>query len=297
MNEPLLKHIESFMVYLQKERGYSENTGAAYKRDLLQLKTWVDEIYQDKDFMEIMTKPVLKMYTYFLAESEQSKRSIARKIASIKSFSGFLRKKGIIENNPAVSLVTPRLDKPLPAFLTANQTGRMELSEEGDEIQLRNRAVAELFYGTGIRLSELYSLSVGDVDWRNSMIRVVGKGNKERDVPVTPDALRLMKRYISIRKGIAGFDQPLFKGRKGSRLSKRQIQRITTSELSRVTDIKKKSPHVLRHTFATHLLDQGADIRAVKELLGHSSLSTTQVYTHISKEHLKKSYKQAHPRA
>jgi integrase/recombinase XerC len=155
----------------------------------------------------------------------------------------------------------------------------------------------ELFYGSGIRLSELWSLTVGNVQFKSSTVRVLGKGKKERIVPLTQGALDLIREYLLLRKETAGHSAPLFINEKGARLSRRHIERIVASAIARVSQQKKKSPHVLRHSFATHLLDHGADIRAVKELLGHASLSTTQIYTHLSKERILEAYRQAHPRA
>jgi integrase/recombinase XerC len=218
-------------------------------------------------------------------------------VAALKSFSRYCVKNRILSGNPAKTLANPKLDKPLPAFITTKQADMLAAGDPEDEQGIRNRAVVELLYGSGIRLAELQQLTAGAIDRRSRVVRVLGKGRKERVVPVTLDAIDLIDRYISVRAVAKEQTDPLFVNKAGKRLSRRQIERIVQRELAAVSQLRKKSPHVLRHSFATHLLDAGADIRAVKELLGHASLATTQVYTHISKEHLLKVYRQAHPRS
>jgi site-specific recombinase XerD len=183
-------------------------------------------------------------------------------------------------------------------FLTQKQTEMLvPPPRESTEALLRNHAIIEFFYGSGLRLAELQALAVNSVNTKNETVRVMGKGRKERVVPLTATAVEAMNTYLSVRTSVKAPGSPLFTGSRGNPLSRRQIERIVAKELSFVSQQKKRSPHVLRHSFATHLMDAGADIRAVKELLGHSSLSTTQIYTHVSREHLLKAYKQAHPRA
>jgi tyrosine recombinase XerC len=293
------KYIGMFIEYLLKEKGYSINTCESYKRDLKQFTSFINQNYPYFSFEEIMKKQILRDFTYTLTGYKFKSRTIARKIASLKSFCKFLVKKKFLQNNPAKTLLSPKLDKPLPVFITEKQAIDLDnkIIPKNNEDNIRNKAIIELFYGSGIRLSELHSLNVGTIDYKNLMVKVLGKGKKERIVPITKHAIDLIKKYLSLRKSKKGYDSPLFATKKGKRLSKRQIQRIVEKCLSYVSLQKKKSPHVLRHSFATHMLDNGADIRAVKELLGHSSLSTTQIYTHISKEHLKKVYRLAHPHA
>jgi len=289
--------ISGFCEYLQKQRGYSTHTVDAYRSDLAQFHQFVDRETAKNSIEEVMTKTALRAFIYSFGEKGGVKpRTIARKVAALKSLSRYCVKNRLIPVNQAKLLSAPKLDKPLPFFLTQKQTEMMNTPIPDAEADLRNRAIVELLYGTGIRLAELHALNVDTVDRRSGLVRVLGKGRKERVVPVTADAIQLIEKYIGVRRTAKNHDDPLFVNKKGDRLSMRQIERIVTLELSAVSRQKKRSPHVLRHSFATHLLDGGADIRAVKELLGHSSLATTQVYTHVSKEHLQKIYKQAHPR-
>jgi tyrosine recombinase XerC len=289
--------IKDFLDYLLKQRGYSANTVDAYRRDLAQYCEYANDTVGTNDARELLTKGVLRTFIYSFREHGFKSRTIARKVATLKSLAKYCVKNKIIAINPAKTLSTPKLDKPLPTFLTQRQTGAMVPEDRTDIAAVRNRAIVELFYGTGMRLAELHALNADTIDRKNRLVRVLGKGRKERVVPVTPIAIELIERYLGMRKDTRGAGSPLFTGKDGKRLSRRQIERVVGSELAAVSQAKKKSPHVLRHSFATHLLDAGADIRAVKELLGHASLSTTQVYTHVSKEHLMKVYAQAHPRA
>ncbi|MBD3343695.1 MAG: tyrosine recombinase [Chitinivibrionales bacterium] len=292
----LMDAIKRFLSYIEKEKGFSENTVTAYRRDLIQFSAFVEKEFEGESLSRVMTRNVLRTFTYALSRDGLRSRTLARKIATLKSFSKYCAKQGILSANGAKTISSPRLDKPLPSFLTEKQAATLDSSVAGGD-NLRNRAIVEVFYGSGIRLSELYALNVGTVDFRNAIMRVIGKGKKERIVPLTSIAIDLIRTYIKKTRSGAALDEPLFVNKRGDRLSKRQVQRVVEKELAAVSQLKKKSPHVLRHTFATHLLDRGADIRAVKELLGHSSLATTQIYTHVSKEHLQKVYKQAHPRS
>jgi integrase/recombinase XerC len=299
----LQDHITSFLDFLLKEKGFSAHTIDAYKSDLAQFTAFIVQNFPEATFEGVMKKAVLRDFTYSIGEQKLKPRSIARKVAALKSFSKFCVRRHLLGVNPAKLLANPKLDKPLPAFLTEKQAqdldGNFEAKETGTPPAeaCRNRAIVELFYGSGMRLSELFGLNAGTIDYKRASVRVLGKGKKERIVPVTGQAISAIREYLETRSPAAAYDSPLFTNEKGARLSRRQIERVVSTELSAVTQQKKKSPHVLRHSFATHLLDRGADIRAVKELLGHSSLSTTQIYTHLSKEHLLKVYRQAHPRS
>lgn len=289
--------ITSFLDYLLKQKGYSEHTVDAYERDLNQFQDYVKEEIGKTAIDEIMIKLVLRGFVYSFRPHGFKPRTIARKVATLKSFSKFCVREKLIDINPAKLLASPKLDKPLPTFITQKQAEKIDTVKPKGIQSTRNRAIVELFYGTGMRLAELHSLNVGTIDRKKLLVRVIGKGRKERVVPVTLDAITFIDSYLTQRPNKKAHSDPLFTIKNGKRLSRRQIERVVSQELSLVSQQKKKSPHVLRHSFATHLLDGGADIRAVKELLGHSSLSTTQIYTHVSKEHLQKVYKQAHPRA
>ncbi|KMQ50023.1 Tyrosine recombinase XerC [Chitinispirillum alkaliphilum] len=289
--------INDFLEYTRKERGYSEHTISAYRIDLGQYVTFLKRSDVPTDLLSSLNKGNIRMYTYSLRENGLKPKSVARKIASLKSLCNYCVRQKLLAANPAKALATPKQEKNLPVFLSQSQAGELNsLPLEGEE-NIRNQAICEIFYGSGIRLSELHSLNVADLDNRAMTLHVMGKGNKERIVPVTRQAIDLVRQYISLRPPGESVKDPLFTNKKGGRLSRRQIERIVNKMLTGISTRRKKSPHVLRHSFATHMLDSGADIRAVKELLGHSSLSATQIYTHISREHLLRVYRQAHPRA
>jgi integrase/recombinase XerC len=295
---PLLNEcIGIFIEYLEKERLFSMHTTTAYRRDLLQFADFMAKKNVAMDLQSCMNKMSLRGFLFQLSRNGNKPRSIARKLAALKSFSRYCLRQNLIAANPTQVLATPKPDKPLPVFLTKKQAHGLLLTDDEPGHSLRNRLIVEFFYGSGIRLSELQALDIASVDTVNETVRVLGKGRKERIIPVTHITVEMMRRYLT--QGMRGGqrNEPLFVNNQGIRLSKRQIQRIVERELSAVSHQKKRSPHVLRHSFATHLMDGGADIRAVKELLGHASLNTTQVYTHVSREQLLKVYKQAHPRA
>jgi len=293
----LTETITSFLYYLAKERLFSDHTIAAYRRDLEQFTEYCLQGGAADDLGVCLQKLYMRGFLFKLSGSGQKPRSVARKLAALKSFSRYCLRQKFIEHNPTTILATPKPDKPLPVFLTRKQADAFMEQEPGSTGSCRNRLIVEFFYGTGIRLSELHALDVHSVDLHQETVRVLGKGRKERIVPVTRAALDLMRKYLAEKRSSSSVNRPLFVNDKGERLSKRQIQRIVERELGTVSRQKKRSPHVLRHSFATHLMDGGADIRAVKELLGHATLNTTQIYTHVSREHLLKTYRQAHPRA
>lgn len=288
--------LNEFLNYLEKQRGYSANTITSYRRDLTQYESFLKEDGLGTAVTTAFARDSIRGFLYSLSDSGLSPRTLSRKRASLLSLSKYAVKMNIIESNPLASIASPKLDKPVPVLLSGKQAEGLTEKLPDGELELRNLAIVELLYGTGIRLAELYELTPGDIDSEKQLIKVIGKGNKERIVPVTSYALKLIDRYLAARGG-AGKSSPLFAGRNGDRLSKRQIQRVVEKELSAVTDAKKRSPHTLRHSYATHLLDNGADIRVVKELLGHASLASTQVYTHVTKDRLKNAFRQAHPRS
>jgi len=300
--------IERFMMYLETRKRYSRHTLDAYSRDLEQyLEYLLMKNGDENSGLEHFTKAGIREYLYALSSGGRAKRSIARKLAAIKSFGKYLRREGFLEQDPAAEVRTPRLDKREPSFLSTEEAKcAMESPESGknrnDLLILRSRAIMELLYSCGLRLSELTGLDVGSVNYHDSVVKTVGKGAKERIVPVGRMAVHALKKYLPLResclieKGRLE-EQALFINRNGGRLGKRQVQLDVTRILRSVSEKEHLSPHVLRHTFATHLLDNGADLRAVQELLGHSSLSTTQAYTHITMDRLTRAYLQAHPRA
>jgi len=297
-----------FLEYLGRRKRYSPHTIDAYTRDLGEFLSWMNRDGADASWTERLSRQEIRNYLYVLSTSGLAKKSMARKLASIKSFVKYLTVEGIVELNSAAEVKTPRVDRKEPVFLSVEEAERsMEGSGAGNEkadplIAARTRAVLELFYGSGIRLSELTGLDIDAVDFHNSVVRVLGKRSKERIVPFGRPAAAALREYLGIRdarlteKGCAG-ENALFINRNGGRLGRRQVENDVTRALRSVSDKEHLSPHVLRHSFATHLLDNGADLRAVQELLGHSSLSTTQVYTHVTMDRLAKAYRRAHPRA
>ena len=298
------KHIQVFLEYLEKERGFSEHTVAAYGTDLLQ---FAEFLQRELGLKEVRAKDVdrlgIRHFLGTLSRERYAKKSVARKLASIRSFLKYLCREGVLERNPALSVVSPKLEKKLPFFLNVDQANRAMERVFGDDVYgFRDRAILEVLYGTGIRLGELVGLNRTSVDLLGKAIRVRGKGRKDRIVPLGREAVRALRSYLIRREEflpseIGASEEALFLNRYGGRLSGRSVQNLVEKYLSDVAEAGKVSPHALRHSFATHLLDAGADLMAVKELLGHTSLSTTQIYTHVTAERLRKVYDQAHPRA
>ncbi|MBU0605550.1 MAG: tyrosine recombinase XerC, partial [Candidatus Omnitrophica bacterium] len=257
-----------------------------------------------KDFLgdkEIETVDHLSLRR-FLAElraKNYAKRTVARKLASLRSFFRFLFREGHIKKNPITAVLTPKLDKKLPLFLDTARIDRLLSTPTDRNIAgLRDRALLETLYSTGIRVSELVGLDLGDIDFISGVIKVLGKGSKERIVPIGEPALGAIRKYIDKRMGYKTEDKDaVFLNKSGGRLTDRSVRRALDKHIKTCGIIEKISPHSLRHSFATHLLDRGADLRSVQELLGHMNLSTTQIYTHVTMERLKSVYDKAHPRA
>lgn len=268
------------------------HTVRSYERDLRKFVSFL--MHHRISSLSDVTRETLRAFLASLIEEGFSRRSIARGVASLRSFFKFLRKNNITHLNPALALTTPKIDRRLPAVLDERSAHEMfEALDLKGATAVRDRAMLELLYGTGIRVSELVGLNRGNVDFSERTIKVMGKGNKHRIVPIGRKAYDALKAHL----GTSPRRDPVFLGVRGERITQRAVHRIVVKAIGRVADIEKKSPHVLRHSFATHLLDRGAELRAVKDLLGHESLSTTQIYTHVSTERLKKAYKQAHPKA
>lgn len=290
------RYIEKFIRYLEIERNASKHTLINYSVDLKSLSEFLKEEPIEKiDYIS------LRRYLAHIKEQNLSKVSIARKIASIRSFFKFLFREGIIKNNPASSLSTPKRDKHLPKFLDEKEIViLLESPDRESEAGLRDRAILETLYSTGIRVSELVGLNMDHIDQIGGIIKVYGKGKKERIVPIGERALQAIRDYLKKRRPVAK-DYPagkaLFFNKNGGRLTDRSIRRIINKYITKASIQQKISPHTLRHSFATHMLDHGADLRSVQELLGHANLSTTQIYTHITTERLKSAYQKSHPRA
>ena len=298
-------YLKKYLLYLTFERNFSENTVKAYEIDLAQFNAFLEkQLATDKVRPRDIDKLAVRHFLAWLQKEGLSKKSIARKLACIRSFLRYLCREGVVEFNPAVHLATPKTEKKLPSFLDVVQASKaMELPNRADLYGRRDAAILELLYSTGIRLSELVGLNTSSIDPVGEVVKVMGKGKKQRMVPVGRQALEALRAYLERRSelvkagGSKGAGEALFLNRNGGRLSARSVQKIVDKYLRLVSQFQKVSPHVLRHTFATHMLDAGADLKAVKELLGHVSLSTTQVYTHVTLDRLKKVYDQAHPRA
>jgi len=287
-------HLSNFINYLITERHYSPHTVNNYKRDLVFLIAFLSGRKVDR--------LAAREYLIELEKKRYSRRSIARKLSSARSFFRFLVREKIQPLNPFESLLTPKLPKKLPNFLYPEEIiSLLEAPEREAPLGLRDRAILELLYSTGMRVTEITKLNQNTVDFDENEIRVMGKGNKERVVLFGSQAHRALQEYLKQgRPKLRGNKKTaaaLFIGRRGTRLTPRQVERIIGNCARKAGIIKKVTPHTLRHSFATHLLSGGADLRMVQELLGHVSLSTTQVYTHITKERLKQVYDAAHPRA
>jgi tyrosine recombinase XerC len=288
------RYIDKFMTYLEVEKNYSQNTITNYSVDL---KTF-SQFIKDKDIKKIDHLDIRK-YLAILRSKDYSKTSIARKLASLRSFFKFLYKESYIKFNPVLAVTTPKQDKKLPNFLSVEEMKKLLESPKGkDAPGLRDRAILETLYSTGIRVSELVGINTDKVDFISGVIKVTGKGRKERMVPIGEKALSAIREYLSVRDRTPQKDKnALFLNKSASRLTDRSVRRVLNKYI-RLTALKTGiSPHTLRHSFATHLLDRGADLRSVQELLGHMNLSTTQIYTHVTTERLKDVYQKTHPRA
>ncbi|MDZ7339670.1 MAG: tyrosine recombinase XerC [candidate division KSB1 bacterium] len=303
MSDDLRTLTLQFVGYLEKVRNYSRHSVVAYRTDLLQFCDFVGEMVGDlQPSVQHVERGFFRAYMGRLARRGYSPRSVGRKLAALRTFFRYLVLHGVITNNPMVGLRAPKAAKRIPKFLAVPKVmDALDLPEVQSVQGLRDRAILHLFYATGIRLSELAALNVNDVDFANGTIKVMGKGAKERVVPVGGAASAALRQYLMRRGELvrqeAGVPEALFLNARGQRLSRSSIARRVRRYLGEVSESKARSPHVLRHSFATHLLDAGADLLAVKELLGHSRLSTTQIYTHVSAERIKRIYRQAHPRA
>ena len=293
--------ISLFEQYLIEEKNYSPHTLSAYMNDLSQFHDFCSDFFdvvEDVDVHKI-NKQTIRLYLSELYEEKLEKRSIARKIASLRSFFNYLMLIEELFTNPAKSVVSPKLEKKLPKFIGKNDLANLINSIDITDFKTaRCKSVIELFYGSGIRLNELITLKFKDFDDYNKRIKVRGKGSKDRIIPISNIAFISISTYIRYREKINLIDSEfLFLTDKGKKLYPVFVQRLVKKTLSEISNLSATSPHVLRHSYATHLLDNGADLRAVKDLLGHENLSTTQIYTHISTERLKKTFQLSHPRA
>jgi len=291
------KWIQHFNKYLTDERNLSPHTIAAYLRDLQEFRAFLDHNGgSDRNSLLKIDTFLLRRYLAELHKRNQ-RTSIARKLSTLRTFFRYLVREGYLPGNPAEGLSTPKLNRYLPKTLSVDEaTALMERGYGNKLLDLRDRAIVELFYASGLRVSELTELNVGSLDLREKLVRVIGKGSKERILPIGSKSHEALVAYLEARGG-PGDDAPLFLNARGGRLTSRSVQRNLKTRLIKARIIKDISPHALRHSFATHLLDGGADLRSIQELLGHASLSTTQKYTQVSVDQLLSVYDKAHPRS
>ncbi len=288
----MLKQIADFLQHLRSEKNVSPHTERSYRSDLEQFAAFLGN--QDPAGI---THQDLRRYLAHLISRRTSKASLARKLSSLRSFFKFLYRRGLVTNDPARLVATPKQERRLPVVLTVDDTLRLLEAPATDAPDpLRDRAVLETLYSTGIRASELVGIDRQDIDHSERLLRVRGKGRKERIVPVGQTAIDAIDRYCAAKKSAAG-EQAVFTGPSGKRLTARSVQRILEKYRKILGLSQKASPHALRHSYATHLLESGADLRSIQELLGHASLSTTQKYTHLNLDSLMETYDRAHPRA
>ena len=290
--------IEAFLDYLRFERNYSEHTVVAYETDLRQFGDFLKSVGEELDYTNV-DSDLIRSWVVTLMNSSKS-TSVNRKLSSLRSFYRFLMKRGKTTVNPLAKITGPKNSKPLPTFLRENDMDRLldEISYgEGFEA-VRDRMILETFYATGMRLSELVGLNDTDVDFSAMQMKVTGKRNKQRLIPFAGELAADLREYIIIRnETIPERSDAFFVLKNGKRMYPEKVYGIVRRNLAKVVSVKKKSPHVLRHTFATAMLNHEAELKSVKELLGHESLATTEIYTHTTFEELKKVYEQAHPRA
>lgn len=284
------RYIDKFVSYLEVEKNYSPHTVLNYRADLVEFAEFVGKVpLEGIDYL------LLRRYLAQLRTNQYRPRTLARKLSSLRSFFRFLHRESLIKRNPAVLLMSPKMEKRLPNFMTEEEVVKFIESPSLKETSgKRDRAILETLYGTGIRVSELVGLDVQNLDLIGNILKVAGKGKKERLVPMGDKAAQALKDYLDHR----GKDsKAVFLNKNGTRLCDRSVRNIVNKYIQKASLSYHVSPHVLRHTFATHLLNRGADLRSVQELLGHVNLSTTQIYTHVTTDRLKKVYDQAHPRA
>ncbi|MDP8204225.1 MAG: tyrosine recombinase [Candidatus Tenebribacter mawsonii] len=294
------KIIDEFVKILIS-RGLSEHTITAYKKDLLQLQKFLSRYFDDEviDVDEI-TRLYLRDFLRYLSDNHRNNRTLARKATTIKNFFQFCEKNKYISKNPASKLSIPKFEKKLPkCFSEKEMEELLNIPDLTSKFGIRNRAILELIYSSGLRISEIANSRIGQIDLAEKQIRIIGKGNKERIVPISSKAKIAIRNYMKTRDQFRSrfSDDTFFLSKSGRPLSSNEIREILSRYLNLVAKTKGYSPHTIRHSFATHLLARGADLRAVQEMLGHANLSTTEIYTHLTIKDLKKVYEQAHPRS
>jgi integrase/recombinase XerC len=290
------KEIEDFFVYLNVERNVSPHTLKAYRKDLEMFREFILREQGADASVESVTHLAIRRYLALL-HKEHKKSSIGRKLAAIRAWYKYLLREGKVRKNPAELVSTPKKEKKVPFHLNIDEvTALVEAPRGKDILSTRDRVILETLYSSGIRVSELTGLNVGDMDMDGGVVRVLGKGGKERIVPLGRHAAAAISAYLASRNQ-PPLDAPFLLNARGGRLTSRSVARIIDKYILKLAAMKKISPHTLRHTFATHMLEGGADLRAIQELLGHASISTTQKYTHVSIDRLMEVYDKAHPKA
>ncbi|MGE5371369.1 MAG: tyrosine recombinase XerC [Solirubrobacterales bacterium] len=301
----LTRLVGGFMTHLRVEKSASNMTLISYRTDLSQFIQFLSEqkgLPEEAVTKELVDHKTVREYMVHLQKAGFSRATMARKLAAIRSFVRYLCREEILDGNPIAAVATPKQEKKLPRFLFPTEVEDLLNAPDSQQGSgLRDRAILELLYATGIRVSELVSLNLISLDYHEGMIKVLGKGGKERLVPVGEKACRAVEHYIEgprkrLAKKVGKEEKAVFLNKFGRRLTARSVRNIINKYVEEIALNQKVSPHTLRHTFATHLLNGGADLRAVQELLGHVKLSTTQVYTHVTKDRLKAVYDQTHPR-
>lgn len=290
---------DSFLDYLRFERNCSEKTIVSYGIDLAKFEEYFKGVDENLDFTTV-DADLVRGWVMSLMDGGYTSTSVNRKLSSLRSFYRFLLKKGVVKVDPLRKVIGPKNKKPLPAFLKESEMDRLldDVPFKEDFTGCRDKMILEMFYATGVRLSELIGLNDADVDFSASLIKVTGKRNKQRLIPFGEELRQAMLAYLKVRDEVLpGKAEAFFVLENGKRMYAGKVYCLVKRNLSKVVSLKKRSPHVLRHTFATSMLNNEAELGAVKELLGHSSLTTTEIYTHTTFEELKKVYKQAHPRA
>jgi integrase/recombinase XerC len=294
------QHIQSFLDYLKYEKRYSAHTLISYKTDLINFFDYLNIQFGEISFKDI-NHNFIRSWLASLKNKGLIAKSLHRKISSLKSFFKYQLKTGVIEATPMINVISPKISKRLPVFVKENDTKKLveSLSQSTEDWKTLNaRMLITIFYSTGMRLSELITLKEKQIDFSRAQIKVLGKGNKERIIPVSKEVVKVIRDYQQLkRKDFEHTDNVLLVTEKGKKIYPKYAYLLVNKFLGEVSTLDKKSPHVLRHTFATHLMNNGADLNAVKELLGHSSLASTQVYTHNTIEKLKNVHKKTHPKA
>lgn len=299
MMKDLLGHAERFLTYLRDVRRYSPHTVRAYASDLKEFGAFLDKLGVSRDRPAQSLYPIVRSYLFALKSRKRRNRTIVRKLSTIRSYISYLLREGLLNDDLELDVRGFKINRELPEYLSEAEANDLMELPEGDGFQAtRDRAMLELFYQCGLRLSELAGLTDAQIDWSARLLRVLGKGRKMRQVPFGDLAYQRLRDYLARRDLKFGRGNAhLFLNKSGNPISTRSIARVVEKYSIRLREGKRLSPHALRHTFATHLLDNGADLLAVSELLGHASIRTTQIYTHLSTAALKREYKKAHPRA